>query len=427
MIQKKINILFYIAIFFTLSFNFSFNTIKTVDTNWFNSFQLDSEALVIGKIINSRQNGIKSHSGFLGNSDGNYYKEKSQNNYAVYDAQTGIQGVIFSALDKFLKVESKNKLIIYYCVNSVLMSLSLTILIKFFIDSFGIMSGIFCFVGTLYSPWLIVGAKNLYWIFWTHLLPLPILFVYLTKIKKKWDRKYEIFLFVIIFIMCYLKFLSGFEFASQYLITIELPIIYFSISHSWPRQKVIRIFFNSAIIGILGFFSAVLTTLIQISFLKRLSLIQSFHELFLRVAYRTGFNQENYQIATVYKKSLEITSGEVLKRYLLENKILFNFTAIEVLLCLVLLSIIYWYYSDVTNKKLLALNVVTSISFLGPISWFFLAKGHSAIHTHINYILFNMPFTVFVCFYLGAVIDDVIFKLKDRGEVTLGSNDNNTH
>ena len=67
------------------------------------------------------------------------------------------------------------------------------------------------------------------------------------------------------------------------------------------------------------------------------------------------------------------------------------------------------------HRKLSALSIATWFSILAPLSWFVIFKGHSYIHTHMNYITWHMPFTLLgfalfglVGFYLVSEILEVL-------------------
>jgi len=118
------------------------------------------------------------------------------------------------------------------------------------------------------------------------------------------------------------------------------------------------------------------------------------------------------------KASLEADVFKVIYRYLDGGYIVAGFNAMQVILIVmifVFLSLIAKKYSDsiASNwRKLLSFAAMTGVSVLAPISWFVLAKGHSAIHTNWNYILWSMPFSIIGTAYCGAVtiyiIQDII-------------------
>ena len=92
--------------FIILFFNFQFNAFNVVDDQWYEGFQKDSESLVIGRLVKSRNDGVLSEQGRLGRykgppgskesvQTGLYYGEIEGGRYYSYNSQFGIQGVFF--------------------------------------------------------------------------------------------------------------------------------------------------------------------------------------------------------------------------------------------------------------------------------------------------------------------------------------------
>ena len=59
------------------------------------------------------------------------------------------------------------------------------------------------------------------------------------------------------------------------------------------------------------------------------------------------------------------------------------------------------------NTKALALIGCTWISILAPLSWLVLFKAHSFIHTHTNFILWQMPFVLFGFCLCGFILSNL--------------------
>ena len=62
------------------------------------------------------------------------------------------------------------------------------------------------------------------------------------------------------------------------------------------------------------------------------------------------------------------------------------------------------------RSEFVALYIVT---FLTSVSWFVLAKSHSYVHTHINFVLWYMGY-VQVCLYV--IVDWIIDRIGVRRE-----------
>ncbi len=51
----------------------------------------------------------------------------------------------------------------------------------------------------------------------------------------------------------------------------------------------------------------------------------------------------------------------------------------------------------------IAVRAALAFALLAPVSWFFLAKGHSYIHYMINYALWHLPFVPYGMLFFGEV------------------------
>ncbi|MCJ7831076.1 MAG: hypothetical protein MUP86_00915, partial [Dehalococcoidia bacterium] len=59
--------------------------------------------------------------------------------------------------------------------------------------------------------------------------------------------------------------------------------------------------------------------------------------------------------------------------------------------------------SSAQQRSSMALVAATWFSILAPLSWFVIFKAHSSIHTHMNFIVWQMPFTLFGFAVLGLL------------------------
>lgn len=60
-----------------------------------------------------------------------------------------------------------------------------------------------------------------------------------------------------------------------------------------------------------------------------------------------------------------------------------------------------------------ALILTTWFSIFAPLSWFVIFKAHSYIHTHMSFLLWQMPFTLFGFAVIGAAIVEMMKGNKD--------------
>ena len=60
------------------------------------------------------------------------------------------------------------------------------------------------------------------------------------------------------------------------------------------------------------------------------------------------------------------------------------------------------------RQRALALAAATGFSLLAPLSWFIIFKSHSFIHTFMNNIVWQMPFTIYGFALCGVFLQTVL-------------------
>jgi hypothetical protein len=221
------------------------------------------------------------------------------------------------------------------------------------------------------------------------------------------------------------------------------PYIYHAMLEGWQLKLFLK---KISVVATTALVSVLLSTIIlayQISAVTG-SFKKGLHHIFIySVGKRTHGNPNDYP--QVYVESLNADTFGVVNRYL--KGIIFDFnnlfytsshllkveyiTVIVLFLvssCLIYLSK-YWvekfFFRKISQnrRKLTALSITTWFSFLAPLSWIVIFKGHSYIHTHMNYITWHMPFTFFgfalfglIGYYLFAEIFEKFFITNSFGE-----------
>ncbi|MCK5536502.1 MAG: hypothetical protein KAI79_06725 [Bacteroidales bacterium] len=410
---------------FMLFLSFQFNAFSIAENNWFNKFQDDSEALVIGRLVKSNKDGILSDSGRLGRFNdltGSWVSNQTliyKNNlpveqYGSYSSQFALQGLYFSLADKVLnvlKINPDNKVKILHAMTSMLFAIILSIIIILFYLEIGLFPSFFLLIGILFSQWLVVMGRNLYWVY--GLMYLPFLATFIACKYKEVNHKINQALFYsVIYFAVFIKSLNGYEYISTVLIAMVSPIIYFSIKNNWSMFKAIQKIFYTGLFGFLGFISALMMHIAQLYTITH-SITKSWDIIFARILVRTyGTVSET----SVYYKSLTASVFEVYHKYFNGTTIEFsNFTHFKffhtvtfedllwLFLLVTVLSFTKFKYIEKNSRKLIALSSAMWFSLLAPISWFTLAKGHSYIHTHINFVLWYLPFVLFGFALVGYV------------------------
>lgn len=432
--ESCLSIIFFILtiIIFQLSFNYNF--FHAASDDFFENHQKDSEALVIGKIINSKHENIfnnKSMGKYSNDVKENYemyYNDiKPNSNFMPYYSSFGLQGYIYSGLDKLFTIfnlSAEKKINIMYFLTSLAMSLTFSTFVLLIKKEFGFFSAIVLLVGIIYSQWLVVFARNLYWLIFLLFLPFVYSWYVLKQEENNLFQNLPKFFYIFIFLMIYLKSLSGFEYLSTIFISISIPFFYFYFKNNWKFNKLFKRLFLIYFTSFFAFFASILTFLLQ-KYLMLGSFNKALETLKMIILKRTyGNPAEGLEL---YRESLESNVGEVILKYWygkafdLES-ILGNFTFITfeeiilIFLFIVLIFVIFNFRNELKNKfniEQKSLLYVTLISSLAPLSWHILAKAHSYVHTHMNHILWYSPFLLLIFVFIGLTISRLKISFKN--------------
>lgn len=314
-----LNSIFFIVTIIILQLSFNYNFFNAASDDFFDTHQKDSEALVLGKIISSKYENIinnksmgKYSKDIKENYEMYYHDIKPNSDFMPYYSSFGLQGYIYSELDKLFttfNISSYGKLSIMHFLTALGMSLSFAIFILLVKKEFGFFPAILLLVMVVFSQWLVVFAKNLYWIFFLNFIP----FIYIWyKIQNIEFNNFSKSIYIGIFLLIFVKSLCGFEYLSTIFISLGIPLLYFSIKNKLGIKKFLKIGFLLYLSSFLGFFAAIFLHILQkIFFLGTFS--QAINLLVYDILKRTHASPESVDL--VFKRSLESSYSEVILQY----------------------------------------------------------------------------------------------------------------
>jgi len=430
--KKQTSILFFVSLL-TLFCSFNFNFFHAVNPEKFDSYQSDSEALVIGRLVKSDNDGVFSSEARLGrymelegdmnlNQTKLFTGELKGGGYEEYQSQLGMQGIILSQLDLFFKklnFEPSTRLAMYRGMTSLLFALVLSVIIVVLYFDIGIEASYFLLVTIVLSKWQVYMGKNLYWMVFTMFLPMVVVLV-AYKLEEL-GRKVSMFLLsMLVMLFVLLKSTMGYEFISTVLLATLSPLVYFAVKNSWSGKKLLFRCFIIGSFGLLGFVLAALLHVYQLT-LATGSTEQAVNVIVDRVLTRTHSDPELFVNTPYYESQKASVFSVVFNEYLLRGGS-FRLKIPYLLWIVVFIFISFKVYKDKYelpefrkgNPKVNALIITTWFSILAPISWFVLAKSHSYIHTDINIILWHLPFMIFGFALLGYILKPRIQRLSAK-------------
>lgn len=380
-LKKTIFFILILFLFFLLAINYYNNAFKIVDSSWFKTWQSDSEELVTSSVTNALTSGFWYNYGLLGE----------------YTNQIGLQGMLFQLVGTWLNW-SRVHIGILHVGNVLILCVLLFVYLEWVRREFNFFTALLVYFTLFYNNWLIVSARNLYWVIYTFILPFICLLALLHLEEKKRIQLSCKSLFCVIFITIFIKCACGFEMISTVMISMEIPIIYYAYKNEWSKKQFVRRFGMAGIAAISAFICAVIINLIQQTFYFN-SFIKAIEQFLYTVSKRTGLF--NIKVAEINQRSLEVSKWSILETYMSDGKPIIGNMHMDELCLLFLIATVLCFiaqkYSltiDKNRRKLLSLSLALWVSYLGPISWYILASGHSSIHTTINYMLWSLPYLI---------------------------------
>ena len=422
-----------------LFFGFFSNLWHVAEQQWFDTHQRDTESLIIGRMVKSRQDGIFSSGGLTGagvttniqqdwissnqidNQYAAYLNRGFFDKFSPYMSQPGGQGIIFSLFDKFIPLSPQIKLWSFYVLTALLSAIALTAIINRFYEEFGGWVAIFVVGSVVLSQWLTVFGKNLWWSLWAFYLPMIVVMYLLKRHRVPLNRQFIMFgilIFVAVSIKC---FINGYEYITTTLVMMVTPCIYYAILDKWSRYQCVK----WTLAAVCGSGVAIFLSLIMLCFqigAAKDGFMDGVGHVVWSFGKRTYANPESFP--PVYAASLEAgTIGVVityvngiffdLNNYLsFTNSFVSNFLlkvryAYLIVLFIAMSTLLFWQSKKTMPERhqhYIALIWTTWFSILAPLSWYVIFKAHSYIHTHMSFLLWQMPFIFFGFAVFGSAV-----------------------
>jgi hypothetical protein len=189
------------------------------------------------------------------------------------------------------------------------------------------------------------------------------------------------------------------------------PLVFYGVLSRWSRDVFIKRF----LIVVISASLAILTSLFILSFQLMYasgSFQNGVSSILETIQRRTVSNDPNLQ--AIYGAANQASLWSILKIYLSESY-LYNFR-LRYYTLMILFALVSALYFIVNKRKTqdpdrsrkgIALIAVTWFSLLGPLSWYTIFKSVAYFHTHMNYLPWHMPFTLFGFGLCGFFIESL--------------------
>ena len=415
---------FFLTTTVVLMVNFKTNIFSSAADLFFDYFQQDGESLVIGRLLLTEKKGLTEHAGFPGWTHPEpdvankswfqheaYHKGLNFSDFEGYYSQPGMQAFVFGIICKLTGWSGYDGLEKLRWIVSFFTALAFAIFLYWVFLNWGWGTTVGMFVLILFSQWVTVYGRNLFWVLSVFYIPFLTALLWLHKCEAKSKNPLTI-TFLLMFGSVFIKFLfTGFEYMTTVMVMAVIPWVFYSIDRYWDVKKIAQ----SASAACGGVLTAVLAGILWLS-AQYAVLTGSFKQGLEYILWSFGKRAHGlpqYTYEQVYERSIQSSQWEVIMRYLndhafhirhwFSNPVWELISVINFMVCILFFMIMsYFTLSSVSIQKdkaffrrQKALVWTLWISLVAPLSWFVIFKGHAAIHPHMNPIVWYMPFMLF--------------------------------
>jgi hypothetical protein len=409
------------------------NLWQAADGQWFAKFSQDSEQLVV--------DGLRHAQAEMTAVPGRYLQPSAE--FEVYRSQFGLQVKVFAVLQRAGLRQAAQ----LQAVTALAMALVVAALFFFIRRDFGLRAAVAVAAVMLLSPWLVVFSRNLYWVTFTWFLPLLVAMAFAGRIFS--GGRVLVAALALWFVVYLLKFLCGYEYLTAIFLAACVPLVHAALRQQRAFASLLRVVVLHGTALLLALLAAFV---VHASSLPSVQGKSGWQQILLtaekRLAARDPAQTAREACAgdadcvAVMQASLESNPLRVAAGYLLvpdllpwtgsardltalqkqalrtalrepgrdsftqlrtavDNAALFSLLASRVLSPLCFLLLAAWACRRALRRGRVHLLTLLAAA-AAPLSWFLLAKGHSYIHTHLNYVLWYLPFVMYALIALFA-------------------------
>lgn len=411
--------------------NFYRNRWSVVDSEYYTDWQTRYDRLVVARLVKTRQDGFFSAGGLMGIGDAKEWQVNTRTNrhqfnmyanngefqaYLTYKSNPGFQGVMYGVADKLLTLPAEQKLKLFRGFTAAASAIVFVFIVYAFAVELGLFSGMLVLAFGVVSVWIVLPAGSIFWSLWAFYLPF-VASAYLLADATRRNEYNSGRIHAIIFIAVLMKILfSGFDLTTTVLIMATVPFVFYGIYNNWDRRTFVTRVIKIGIVLLAAALTGLIILAVQI-IASEGTIANAYGYVLDRLGDHAGGSSEYFNNPNVEVR--EITAVEVLSKYFVMPAITIQFQSstiqipywhlIAVFALFTLIFILRHKMRGAVNypHKALGLIVATWYSLSAPLSWYLLFKPHSFIHTHVNTMAWQMPFTLLGFALCGFVLNDI--------------------
>jgi hypothetical protein len=440
---------FFLISVIVLFLGFSGNAWRVAERDFFDNHQIVMESYIVGRIVKTNGDGLFSSGGLPGLvgpaavspdiENANYefqYQAYRQSlpyqSFAPYKSQIGGQGMLFGVFNALLRMNNTDKLALFHGLTSLISAIVLALILAWFYREFGRAAGGVALAATVLSQWLTVFGRNMWWSIWAFYLPMVMVLYYLKRngrVLKLHPFRFGLLVFFAVLIKC---IFNGYEYITTTLVMMVVPFVYFSVRDRIGWRNFLTGMLTAMAAAVLAVLASMMVLCIQIaavdgSFAKG---IEHIVNSFLRRSYADPSIFPADYSASLTASPLDVVITYLKAIYLdLNNYIpapnawianyIFQIRYLYLILLFAAASAVLLFLMNsrqLTGFKRTGAALIGAVwfSLVAPLSWLIIFKAHSYVHTFMNNLVWQMPFTLFGFALCGLALAAAVRALRSR-------------
>jgi hypothetical protein len=446
---RQSGVVFFLAAVVILFAGLRWNTWRTVPQETFDDFQVAWEGFIVGRMVKTSRDGLFSAGGLPGLigpdavspdiENPNYrFQYEAYNNslsfqsFSPYQSQIGGQGMVFGLLNLMVPLSPPDKLALFHGLTALLSAVVLGVILSWIYREFGLLPALIATIATALSQWLTLFGKNLWWSLWAFYLPLVIVGWYLSR--REWKkglrlRAYALVVFAAVLVKC---FFNGYEYITTTLVMMTVPFAYYAFREKTGWRPFCTGICTAAAASLLAILASMAALCVQIAAVQG-SLTQGVEHIIFSLLrrsyadpqmfpadYTPGLTASPVDVVFIYLKGiyLDVNNYIPAPNAWIANYV-FQIRYIHLILLFaaasaVLLFLIKTKRAAGVHPAGAALIAAAGFSLLAPLSWLVIFKAHSYVHTFMNNLVWQMPFTLLGFALCGLTLTEAARVLRNR-------------
>ena len=412
-----------------LFLGFDRNLLRLVPAAAFASFDKGSESLVIGRLVWTQQHGFFADGALLGTGDAPsaiigdaefdnqyqiYLNDGEFETYTIYKSQSGGQAWFFSLLDTVSPLSSSTNLRLFHAFTALLTAATLSALVVWFYLQFGWAAALAVLVSSIFSQWLTLYGRNLFYSVWDYFLPMVVVLFLLDR-ESRGRILHERDLYLIVTGLIFLKgFISGYDFLLTPMGMVATALVYYAIKDKWGWMRFTRRILMTGLFCAIGTIASFLILATQIGAVTG-NISDGLLHILNTMGRRTfgtplDPSQSNFFAAGQEASLLPVIQAVTNKAAIVAGvrfTHIFILFAVVTVLCLLVLWIRRGKLGDTSTAR--ALLATMWISFASPLAWLVIFKAHAYYHPFTTPIIWHMP-TMFFGYALIGLFVNLLFR-----------------